>query len=416
MTRSLKRRLIVGLMLVCALFWMVWLGCQVVQRTRDRTGAWDASLNETGKEILLSLPSDIDGAPTGSRTLRLPPSESFKGDMASYQVWVRKARDVLHSPGAPSQPLKPDFLDGRSDAVLNGEPWRVYAITDSTGTVQVQIGKRYAALDAELAQWTRLSLVTALLVFLLLTITIWLIIRWSLTPVTALSENILLRRGLDMQPLTTDRLPREVAPLVDAMNRLLAQLNAALQAECRFIADAAHALRTQLAALLNQAQMALAAPDGAAQRAALLRLRAVAERSARLSEQMLDLARLEAWRSGEPRSQVDLSELVMLVMRDFEAVATAKRLQLVVRAEPCPIDGHIDALGILIRNLLDNAVRYTPDGGRIVVQCAPASDAQGMPLLRVADNGPGVPHEERSRIFDRFDRGAGNAAPGSGIG
>ena len=446
-TRSLKRRLIVGLMLVCSLFWLVWLGFQVVQRTSDRSGAWDAALTETGKEILLSLPRDFDSATMGSRTLKLPPSESFKGDMASYQVWVHQRpgagppqtgpsplggpgevllargvvsghRNALHSPGAPSQALRADFTDGCADAMVNGEPWRVYAITDSTGQVQVQIGKRYAVLHAELAQWTRLSLVTALLLFLLLAGTIGLIVCWSLKPVTELRDSILKRNGLDMQPLPTERLPAEVAPLVDAMNRLLAQLEAALQAERRFIADAAHELRTPLAALLNQAQMALAAPDTSAQRSALLRLKAVAERSARLSEQMLNLARLEAWRPGEPRTPVDLSELVMLVLRDFEAAAASKRLQLVLQAQPCPIDGHIDALGILIRNLIDNAVRYTPDGGRIVVQCAPAGEgAQAcVPLLRVADNGPGVPREERSRIFDRFYRVAGNGAPGSGIG
>ena len=418
MTRSLKRRLIVGLMLVCSLFWLVWLGFQVVQRTSDRSGAWDAALTETGKEILLSLPRDFDHATTGSGTLKLPPSESFKGDMASYQVWVRQSRNALHSPGAPGEPLRADFVDGSADAMVGGEPWRVYAITDSTGTVQVQIGKRYAVLHAELAQWTRLSLVTALLLFVLLAGTIGLIVCWSLRPVTELRDILLERNGLDMQALPTERLPAEVAPLVDAMNRLLAQLDAALQAERRFIADAAHELRTPLAALLNQAQMALAAPDASAQRSALLRLKAVAERSARLSAQMLDLARLEAWRPGEQRTPVDLSELVMLVLRDFEATAASKRLQLVLQAQPCPIDGHIDALGILIRNLIDNAVRYTPEGGRIVVQCGSAGEGgQGcVPLLRVADNGPGVPPEERSRIFDRFYRVAGNGAPGSGIG
>src|SRR5206468_7934258 len=107
-------------MLVCSAFWLVWLGFQVVQRTSDRSGAWDAALTETGKEILLSLPRDFDSVTMGSRTLQLPPSESFKGDMASYQVWVGKSRNALHSPGAPSQPLRPDFTDGCADAMLDG--------------------------------------------------------------------------------------------------------------------------------------------------------------------------------------------------------------------------------------------------------------------------------------------------------
>jgi two-component system, OmpR family, sensor histidine kinase QseC len=412
-TRSLKRRLLVGVLLVVSLIWGAWLGMQVVQRTRDHTGVWDATLSETAKEILLSLPSNMEIA-VGLPTLMLPPAESFKGDMASYQVWLKQKTNALHSPGAPGTPLKPDFRDGFADVTMNGVAWRVYAITDSTGTVQVQLGKRYAVLNAELAQWTRSSLLTAGSMLVLLGCVIWLIVRWSLEPVTAVRQSILARAGLDMQPLPTRELPLEIEPLVDAFNRLLAELDGAVQAERRFIADAAHELRTPLAALLNQAQIAMAARDPAEQHAALLRLQAVAERSGRLSEQLLDLARLESWRAGDSRTPVDLSELVMLVLRDFESAASAKRQQLVVQAQSCPITGHVDGLGILIRNLIDNAIRYTPEGGRIVVQCRPSPD--GAPALSVADSGPGVPREDRPRIFERFYRVPGNSVRGSGIG
>ena len=412
--RSLQSRLIAAVLLVVFLFWAAWLGFQATLRSRDNTGLWDATLSEIAKEILLSLPSNLEDV-AGRPTLALPPSASFKGEMASYQVWVRREQSALRSPGAPAMPLQPDFRDGFSNETQGGEDWRVYAITDSTGAVQVQIGKRYAVLHEELSRWTRLSLVTATLVFALLGITVWATVRWTLAPVAQVRRTILSREGLNMQPLPTHGLPREIEPLVDAFNRLLAELDTAVQAERRFIADAAHELRTPLAALLNHAQVALGAADSASQRSALLRLKAVAERGARLSEQLLDLARLDSWRPDDSRAPVDLVELVLLVLRDFESAASHKRQQVTLEAQPCPMRGHVDGLGILIRNLIDNAVRYTPEGGRIVVQCG-LDDDTGAPWLRVADEGPGVPIDERERIFERFYRVPGNGSPGSGIG
>ena len=414
-TRSLKRRLIGGMLLVVLVFWPTWLVMQVLQRTREHTGVWDATLSETAKEILLSLPSTMEQvASAGAPTLALPPSQRFKGDMASWQVWLRHEKMTLHSPNAPAMPLKPDYVDGFADVTMNGEEWRVYAITDITGTVQVQLGKRYAVLRAELAQWTRNSLFTATFVFVFLCLVIWTTISWSLRPVTAVRQSILRRTALDMQPLPTQDLPLEIEPLVDAFNRMLADLDAALQAERRFIADAAHELRTPLAAMLNQAQIALAATDMQERKTAFRQLIAAAQRSGRLGEQLLDMARLESWRSGDTGTSVDLSDLVMLVLRDFESAAAAKQQQLVVQAQPCPVTGHVDGLGILIRNLIDNAVRYTPQGGRIVVECAPGAD--GAPSLRVADSGPGVPQEDRPKIFERFYRVPGTSVRGSGIG
>jgi two-component system OmpR family sensor kinase len=166
--------------------------------------------------------------------------------------------------------------------------------------------------------------------------------------------------------------------------------------------------------MLNQAQIALAATDAQERKAAFRQLIAAAQRSGRLGEQLLDMARLESWRSGDTGTAVDLSELVMLVLRDFESAAAAKQQQIVVQAQPCPVTGHVDGLGILIRNLVDNAVRYTPQGGRIVVECGCSAD--GAPSLRVSDSGPGVPAEARPRIFERFYRVPGTSVRGSGIG
>nr|WP_259371873.1 ATP-binding protein [Caldimonas mangrovi] len=189
-----------------------------------------------------------------------------------------------------------------------------------------------------------------------------------------------------------------------------------MQTEKRFIADAAHELRTPLAALLAHAQLAAEADDPQEAKAALRRLTAGVERSARLSEQLLDLARVDVSKPGQSET-VPLYETVEMVVRDFEMVAVQKKQRIVLDLEPCTVAGHVDAIGILVRNLVDNALRYTPASGRCVVSCrTEAVDGRDVVRLKVADNGPGVPVDERERIFDRFYRVPGTGERGSGIG
>jgi signal transduction histidine kinase len=194
-------------------------------------------------------------------------------------------------------------------------------------------------------------------------------------------------------------------------------LDDAIQGERRFIADAAHELRTPLAALLAQAQVALRTAATDEEKTSLRRLVAGVERSARLSEQLLDMARLDAGKYANGHERVDLYDLLVVVVRDFETVANQKRQLISLDTEPCVIVGHIDELGILIRNLLDNALRYAAEGGHVAVSCqCLQKDGNEIVRLRVADDGPGVPEPERERIFDRFYRVPGNGGRGSGIG
>jgi len=211
-------------------------------------------------------------------------------------------------------------------------------------------------------------------------------------------------------------LPDEVRPLVESFNRLLGRLDETIQGERRFIADAAHELRTPLAALLAQTQVALRSAVTDEEKTSLRRLVAGVERSARLSEQLLDMARLDADKYANGHGRIDLYDLLVVVIRDFETAANQKRQLISLDTEPCVIVGHVDELGILIRNLMDNALRYAGEGGHVAVSCKCLQDSKGRVCLRVADDGPGVPESERGRIFDRFYRVPGNGERGSGIG
>lgn len=411
---SIRWRLTITLLLCIVVSWMAWLGCQVQQLNREQTGLRDASLRDIATQVLHSMPDSITKLPGAPPPL--PAADWMRDGKMSFQVWVGD-RNVVHSPAAPSGPMKPDFRDGFGTHQIGKDRWRVYSISDPQRGILVQVGRTQAAMERELGKWIRLSLAAAVFIFVLLGLAIWAVVRWSLAPVTALRANLLARRPLDPTPLPTAAMPDEVRPLVDSFNGLLARVDDAVQNERRFTADAAHELRTPLAVLAAHADVALRASTIEEKDAALRRLSSGVQRSARLSEQLLDLARLDADGSVEDFDRVDLSELVVIVVRDFETLARDRRQRISLQTEPGMILGDVDQLGILLRNLIDNAVRYTSKGGQIAVSCrhARSGDVHGM-RLEVADNGPGVAEEDRSRIFDRFYRAPGSAGRGSGIG
>jgi two-component system OmpR family sensor kinase len=329
-------------------------------------------------------------------------------------VWRRADRELaLRSNGAPTEALKPDFQDGLAIQPAGDDRWHVYALSDATGRVQVQVGRLESALQRELMTSLRKGLFGAAGALLALCIAVGVVVRWSLKPVAAIQQAVAQRAPLDLRPLPVDNLPDEIRPLVESFNSLLAQLDTTMQSERRFIADAAHELRTPLAALMAHAQLALRAESPETAKDALLKVIAGVERGARLSEQLLDSARLDARKAPDSAQRVDLHEIVGVVAHEFELMAAQRGQSLSVETEPCTIDAHVDDLGILIRNLIDNAIRYAGQGARIAVRCA-SQDARA--ILSIVDNGPGVPPEERARIFDRFYRAPGSMGRGSGIG
>ncbi len=412
---SLRWRLTKALLLCIVLAFACWKGYQSWQLTRERTGFWDASLQEIGTQIVQSMP---DNLALLAQTARPPRGNAGgAGDhKMSFQIWAG-GRNVVHSPAAPATAMKPDFIDGFATRTIAGETWRVYSIADRERGIIVQVGRTQDMMAEEFKGWVRVALIAALQIFVLFGLVAWLVIGRSLRPVTALRRTLLARQPLDLTPLPVAPIPTELQPLVEAFNGQLARVDEALQNERRFIADAAHELRTPLAVLIAHADLALRANTIEEKNAALQRLSAGVQRSARLSEQLLDLARLDTAADGAERVPVDLSELVVLLVRDFETLARERRQKIALNAEPAIVSGDIDQLGILLRNLLDNAVRYAGEGGTIAVSCGPTLH-EGAPgvMLQVADDGPGVPAVDRDRIFDRFYRAPGNGGRGSGIG
>lgn len=418
MSRSLKGKLLVAVMTPLALGWLCWLGGQYAQMTRQQQGHGDQFLQQVSENILLSMPAEIEALGTGPRLqLATAPLQGKKFETLRYQVWVLDRHEaVVMSAGAPAQPLRPDFAPGFAVTEVAGEPWRVYAASDATGRVQVQAGMARSAMRAELAYWVKVSMLSGLAVLLVLALAVGTAIHWSLRPMNRLRQSMAQRNALDLAPLPTTGIPREIRPLVESFNGLLQRLAQAMQGERQFLADAAHELRTPLAALLTQTHVALRAGTQTDARQALDQLAHGIERTSRLAQQLLDSARIDASRLHREHGRVELAEVIAMVAREFEGMATRHRQTLAIDVEAVSVRGNLDDLGILVRNLVDNAIRYGDPGGRIELRCCRDADS-GEAVLTVNDNGPGVLPEERERIFERFYRGSnGNGARGSGIG
>ena len=405
-THSLRKRLL-WFVLVAILLAAV---LQAVTAYRGALRQADAMFDDHLQQMARSLRS---GIPLG-----LPPLGAE--DDATYdlfvQIWGQDGTQIFRSTRSA---LPPRAVLGFSDVEAHGNRYRVYTLQTPAQTVQIA-----QDLSARTARARALAL-RAVLPFAWLTpllmLAVWWIIKRSLAPIERTRRVVASRAANDFSPLQGLGLPDEVRPLVDELNLLFGRVRHAFEAQKNFVADAAHELRSPLTALKLQAQtLRRVEGDPAAREAAIARLNLGLDRAIRGVEQLLLLAREEAGPAqAASAAPVDLQQVVQLAVADTLAQARLGQIDLGLAGNPSAqavplVNGQLEALRMLLRNLLENAVKYTPPGGQVDVSL---DVAQGQPVLRVEDSGPGIAPENRSRVFDRFFR-ASDAAPqtGSGLG
>ena len=330
------------------------------------------------------------------------------------QVWTLNGVRVYLS--RPHTVLPAITTIGFSTASTSEGRWRVYGVQAPTKVIQVAQPMRVRerqAVDLALRTLTPFALLLPILVLI-----IWFAVGHALQPVKRLTQLVKVRKVTALDPLPDAHLPVEVQPLVGALNDLLGRLGAALERERGFLADAAHELRTPLTALHLQMGTLARAANEAERADAMEKLSAGVQRAIRLVEQLLSLARQEP-RADVIRKRVRFDDLAREVVAEMVPLADARKIDLGISAsEPVEVIGDPDALRTLVRNLVDNAVRYTPIGGTVdltVLESVEGGSKHGT-VLRVVDTGPGIPPDERLRVFDRFYRPPGTSPPGSGLG
>lgn len=419
--RALRTRLLVAMAAVLLVAWSTGFALQYLDMSARQCGEADGMLRNVAEQILQSLPSDItvagQQAPFELDTASMPANGKFAA--LGFQVWEHgTGRRLMSSRPAPEHAMVASLVDGFSEVTIAGAAWRVFAVSDAQHRVQVQVGLPRSALQAELRKWLGASVGTALLLLCAIGLAIWSVIHWSLRPVLVLSDAIATRTSLDLAPIPERGLPDEFAPLIRAFNQLMMRLAQALQHERAFLGEAAHELRTPLAALLAQAQVLQNADDRDDARDALDHLIAGIERTSRLAQQLLDAARVDAGVASTRAQDVDLALVAGMVADEFSLSAVRNGQSIELDVGHAPVHGDIDDLGILLRNLIDNALRHGGPGTRVRVETRIGSSGSGhAATLVVADDGPGIPESEHARMFERFYRvGRSHGVQGVGMG
>lgn len=339
------------------------------------------------------------------------PGEARPGEDFAVQVWTTGGLLVFRS--NLRVPLPTRVVLGFADMRAEGATYRVYSLASRTHVIQIAqdmaVRRRMAGGLA-----LRAVLPTAVMGPLLLLI-VWWAVGTSLAPVARVRRQVALRQPDELQEVDETGVPEEIQPLVREINLLFDRVGRAFEAQKSFVADAAHELRSPLAALRLQVQGLQRAADDEARAIAVGRLVAGIDRATRLVDQLLVLARQQASDAHGTRAEaVSLADIARLELAEAVPAAQARHIDLgLARADEVTVQGHREALRILVRNLLDNALKYTPEGGRVDV--AVHQDGPSA-LLSVEDSGPGIPEADRARVLDRFYRVPGTDSTGSGLG
>lgn len=336
-------------------------------------------------------------------------------DKFNFQVWTNGGKLLLHSSTAPKIPLTSE-VDGFSDKQIADQDWRVFTTYNDKAGIRTVLAERYDTRNELGHRIAQDDLYIMLLTFPLSGLLIWIIIGRGLDSLDKVAEEVANRAPSHLEPVDLQEVPEEIKPVIDELNKLFFRLKEGFEREKRFAADAAHELRTPLAALKTQAQVALHTNDIEEKNQALQKLIASVNRSTHIVQQLLTMSRLVPEAAHiDGKDDVNLSRLTREILAMLVPSAVEKQIDLEFENDKknITIFGNPTALGILIRNLVDNAIRYCNENGQIIVRL---SQSGNEVMLEVCDNGPGIPRELRSRVFERFFRVLGNKSPGSGLG
>ncbi|MFZ2754401.1 MAG: ATP-binding protein [Lysobacteraceae bacterium] len=330
---------------------------------------------------------------------------------------VRDARGALllrsdSGPGHALAPLEPGF----ANLTIDGEHWRTFTLKSPSGR-WYQSGE-LSAIREEIAREIAFGTLMPLLAALpLLALCVWFAVGWACASLQRVSDAVELRAPNHLEAIELSRVPHEIQGIVKAVNGLLERLDSALSRERRFTADAAHELRTPIAALKVHAYNLRQSTTNGERGQSQQYLDAGIQRMERLVAQLLALSRIENGGGIPARRSIDLAATVQRHERDYAALGAADGKRILLTAEPAMVLGDEPVIDALVRNLLDNAVRYAPPDGVVAVRVGHDSGRDGSRvILVVEDSGPGVPEEARQRVFGRFHRELGTGVEGSGLG
>ena len=403
---SLKSRLLWYIMVAIALtaVFQVYMAFQTTVHETDEL--FDYQM----QQVAYSLRPATQGAGIGSADTRMD-NDNDEDDEFVIQIWAPGKAQPFQSNDTVAQLTRTP--EGFSSTHLQGKLFRVFALTSGDHLIQVA---QEAGLRDKIAGKQAFRTVAPILATLpLLLFLVWRGVSQAFAPIARITSQLASRRGNQLQSLSSEGLSREVAPFVEEVNSHYERVRHTLESQRQFLADAAHELRSPIAALNLQMEVLSRTLDNEQQEKAAQSLKTGINRAARVIEQMLTLENQQALLAGQrTRSAVDLSRVVDRTLQDVQDQASAKCIAVHANVSTgYMVSGDFEMLAIMVRNVLDNAIRYTPEGGTIT---ATLERRPAEVTLSVQDNGPGIPPEYMDRVFDRFFRVPGSVGNGSGLG
>lgn len=384
----------------------------------------DARLMEAAR-MVSSLITDhrIDPAAAASAATASAPPAPFEQAGGGYsrqlscQIWSLQGSLVSRSESAPATSLA-SHTDGFEETEIEGERWRVYAVVNPTLGVRVLVGDSLEIRDRLIGDVIKGLLLPGIVILPVLAALIWLSVGRGLAPLTRIAEGLAGRSASELHPVDAGSVPREVRPVIRALNSLFGRVAEARDRERSFTAYAAHELKTPLAGLKTQAQVALRTDEPSVQRDALSRISTSVDRTNRMVRQLIDLAAVDASQDVTSDEEVDIAVLVGEVAWELENQLAANDVHVAMELSdqaqpPTVIRGDRILVRLVLRNLLENAIQHSPKAGE--VRCRVLARTNEV-CVEILDQGPGIKQEDEKRVTERFFRGSKAHGHGSGLG
>jgi two-component system sensor histidine kinase QseC len=429
MTPSIRTFLLINLLLSVTLITSLAIIGSLFLEHKDLQSHLDAKLTETAftMQALINRPlTTHDKGIIQKRINSIPNLQdifytkngtplSDSDEKVQFQVWDKNGKLLLRSRNAPDKPFVTNKF-GLLDDWLYNEPWRMFVTRDPVTGVKVIAAEEYNFRNVLEGRITQDSIIIMMLTYPILALLIWIIVGRGLQSLQRVASEVRHRVPNYLESVNLEHVPHEIKPLVDELNKLFSRLKEAFDREKRFAADAAHELRTPLAALKAHTQVALNSTTEDERIEALNKVLASVDRSTHVVQQLLILSRMVPEASLDYTTPINLTRQAQEIIADLAPEALKKNtdIELISPDAPVMIAGNATGISILLRNLVDNAIRYTPENSNIQVLLDPT--ANNTVTLTVIDNGPGIPVHLRTRVFERFFRIIGNKSSGSGLG
>lgn len=405
---SLRSRLITRISIPIVIATLMALALSYHFAKDEISEVYDAQLVHSAKVLLQLTEHEIMEDEGFHLGLENPDLQHRYERKLGFRVWV--GNDLITGSANTDHFGSFEAPPGFSDHLVDKHEWRFFIFLDPAKKIKIEVSERMDIRDELIVQLMISLIVPALLFLPVILVIIWVGVRKVLKPVIKISSDVDRRGSDDLSPIQKETLPREIAPLVMALNRLFKRLSDSFKREREFTDHAAHELRTPLAAMKTQTQVlmkkARSVPECAE---GLENLQSSINRATHLVEQLLSLARLQ--HEDLPQEKTNLSEILRECLDDIQKRAEDKKIVLKTDIQgKCLIRGHANSVNILISNLLDNAIKYTSTGGQVSV----ALSRNG--LFTITDTGPGLSDTDKEKVFGRFVRADKSGQSGSGLG